>query len=233
MPNIPSVGVFVPNGYLNAGSFAGPSGQQDAYGNNYPSGLTPGKMIMLGTAEAQGLALPGTNLYDGTYQCVLLDSGATASLATVGYAAYIKLDSGATQGALPQTEYDNLSVTTGDQAGSTDLKFFAGIFINPATYDGVSAAPIPGQYCFIFTGAGQGGHEVHRHRCHRQPGCSFWRGRRRIHTTGRCGHDLSGRRRDAGRHRGRIERSLSVARHHLSCRQPGRLRGGDCGTGAR
>ncbi len=155
MPNIPSVGVFVPNGYLNLGSFAGPSGQQDGYGNNYPSGLTPGKMIMLGTAEAQGLALPGTNLYDGTYQCVLLDSGATASLATVGYAAYVKLDSGATQGALPQTEYDNMSVTTGDQAGSTDLKFFAGIFINPATYAGVSAAPIPGQYCFIFTGAGR------------------------------------------------------------------------------
>ena len=51
MPNIPSVGVFVPNGYLNAGSFAGPSGQQDAYGNNFPSGLTPGKMIMLGTVR--------------------------------------------------------------------------------------------------------------------------------------------------------------------------------------
>ena len=56
---------------------------------------------------------------------------------------------------MPQTEYDTLSVTTGDQAGSTDLKVFAGLFLHPATYAGVSAAPIPGQYCFIVTGAGR------------------------------------------------------------------------------
>ena len=155
MPNIPSIGVFVPNGYLNLGSFAGPSGQQDAYGNNYPSGLTPGKMIMLGTAEAQAVALPGTTLLDGCYQCVLLDSGATAALAGQGYALYVKLDSGATQGAVPMTEWDNMTVTTADQAGSTDLDFFAGIGIDPVTYNGISALPVPGQYCFIFVGAGR------------------------------------------------------------------------------
>lgn len=155
MPNIPSVGIFVPNGYLNLGSFASPSGQGDAYGNIYPSGLTPGKMVQLGTNEASVLAAPGTQLYDGTYQCVLLDSGATAALATQGFAAYVKLDSGATQGALPMTEYDNLTVTTGDVAGATNLNIFAGIFINPATYAGQSNTPTPNQYCFIFTGGGR------------------------------------------------------------------------------
>lgn len=155
MPNIPSVGVFIPNGYLNVGSFASPSGQGDAYGNIYPSGLTPGKVIELSPSEAANAAYPGTALYDGAYQCVLLDSGASASLATQGYAAYIKLDSGATQGALPMTEYDNGTVTTADVAGSTDLNFFAGIFVNPATIAGQSNAPTPGQYCFIFVGAGR------------------------------------------------------------------------------
>lgn len=158
MPNIPTIGVFVPNGYLNAGSFAGPSGQQDAYGNNYPSGLTPGKVIELAPGEARSLALPNTSLYDGAYQCVLLDSGATASLATQGYAAYIRTDSGASQTAFPETSYENGSVTTADQAvalGVPLTSLFAGIFINPATVNGVSNAPTPGQYCFIFVGAGR------------------------------------------------------------------------------
>jgi len=155
MPNIPTVGVFIPNGYLNIGSSAGPSGQQDAYGMNYPSGLCPGKVIEVSASEATSVAAPGTALYDGAYQYVLLDSGATAALATQGYAAYIKLDSGATQGALPMTEYENGTVTTADVAGATDLEFFAGVFINPATYNGQSNAPTPGQYVFLFVGAGR------------------------------------------------------------------------------
>lgn len=155
MPNIPTVGVFIPNGYLNLGSSAGPSGQQDAYGNIYPSGLCPGKVIEVSASEAASIAAPGTALYDGAYQYVLLDSGATASLATQGYAAYIKLDSGATQGALPMTEYENGTVTTADVAGATDLNFLAGVFVNPATFNGQSNAPTPGQYCFLFVGAGR------------------------------------------------------------------------------
>lgn len=155
MPNIPSVGAFIPNGYLNLGSFAGPSGQRDAYGLDYPSGLTPGKMVQLGTAEAAVVAAPGTALYDGTYQAVLLDSGATAALATQGYAAYVKMDSGAVQGALPMTEYDNLTVTTADVAGANNLFLFAGIFVNPATVGGVANTPTANQYCFIFTGGGR------------------------------------------------------------------------------
>ena len=156
MPNIPTVGVFIPNGYLNAGSFASPSGQGDAYGNIYPSGLTPGKVIELSASEARGLAAPGTTLYDGSYQCVLLDSGATASLATNGLSAWIRMDSGAAQSSFPMTDYENGTVTTADQANSLGgATLFAGIFINPATINGVSNSPTPGQYCFIFVGAGR------------------------------------------------------------------------------
>lgn len=155
MPNIPTIGVFIPNGYLNAGSSSSPSGQGDAYGNIYPSGLCPGKVIELSASEANAVALPKSTLLDGAYQYVLLDSGATATLATQGYAAYVKLDSGPTQGALPMTEWENGTVTTADVAGTVDLSFFAGIFINPATYGGQSNAPVPGQYCFIFVGAGR------------------------------------------------------------------------------
>jgi hypothetical protein len=158
MPNIPTVGVFIPNGYLNLGSSAGPSGQQDAYGNIYPSGLCPGKVIEVNASEAASVAAPGTALYDGAYQYVLLDSGATASLATQGLAAFIRLDSGATQGALPMTSFENGTVTTADQAntlGGADTAVFAGVFVNPATFKGQSNAPTPGQYCFLFVGAGR------------------------------------------------------------------------------
>lgn len=156
MPNIPSVGVFIPNGYLNVGSFASPSGQGDAYGNIYPSGLTPGKVIELSPSEAANAAYPGTALYDGAYQCVLLDSSATASLATQGLAAFIRLDSGAAQGALPETDWENATVTTADSVNTLGgAAVFAGIFINPPTINGQSNAPTPGQYCFIFVGAGR------------------------------------------------------------------------------
>jgi hypothetical protein len=152
MANVPTVGVFMPN-FLNACNSPGPTGQQDAYGLNYPSGLNPGKVIELGTGEAQGLAAPGTSLYDGAYQWVKLDSGATASLALAGDPAFIKLDSGATQGALPETAYQVPTVTTADQAA--ELGFFCGIFINPATLNGVAVGPTPGNWCFIFVGAGR------------------------------------------------------------------------------
>jgi hypothetical protein len=156
MPNIPTVGVFIPNGYLNAGSSVSPSGQGDAYGNIYPSGLCPGKVIQVSASEASGLAVPGTSLYDGAYQYVLLDSGATASLATQGLAAFIRLDSGANQGAFPETDWENGTVTTADQVNALGgAAVFGGIFINPATINGVANGPTPGQYCFLFVGAGR------------------------------------------------------------------------------
>jgi hypothetical protein len=153
--NIPTVGVFLP-GNLNACNSAGPTGQTDAYGLQYPSGLNPGKVIELGTHEAQGLAAPGTLLYDGAYQWVRLDSGATAANATAGLAAFIKLDSGATQGALPMTAYEAFTVTTEDQVSTaSQSNLFAGVFINPATIGGVANGPTPGNWCFIFVGAGR------------------------------------------------------------------------------
>jgi hypothetical protein len=156
MPNTPTVGVFVPNGYLNAGSFAGPTGQTDAYGLNYPSGLNPGKVIELSAAEARANAAPGTNLYDGAYQAVLLDSSATASLASQGLSAWIRFDSGASQNALPELTYENATVTTADEVNALGGAFVqAGIFINPATLNGAANTPTPGQYCFIFVGAGR------------------------------------------------------------------------------
>lgn len=156
MPNIPTVGVFIPNGYLNIGSSAYPSGQGDAYGNLYPSGLTPGKVIELSASEARMASAPGTTLFDGAYQYVLLDSSATASLATNGLSAWIRSDSGAAQGGVPMTEWENATVTTADQINTLGgPQIFAGIFINPATYSGASNTPTPGQYCFIFVGAGR------------------------------------------------------------------------------
>lgn len=156
MPSIPSVGVFVPNSYLNVGSFASPSGQGDAYGNIYPTGTTPGKMVELSAAEASQVKAPGTNLYDGAYQVVLLDSSATASLATQGLSAWIRLDSGAAQASFPESDYENGTVTTADQINILGGQaVFAGVFINPATLNGASNAPTPGQYCYLFVGAGR------------------------------------------------------------------------------
>jgi hypothetical protein len=157
MANNPTIGVFIP-GFLNTCNSPGPTGQQDAYGQNYPSGLNPGKMIELGTSEAQNLAAPGTVLYDGAYQWVQLDSGATAALATNGFAAFFRLDSGANQGALPETAYQIPIVTTQDQAASGVLNlqnFFAGVFINPVSVNGAATGPTPGNWTFIFVGAGR------------------------------------------------------------------------------
>lgn len=153
MARISTPGIWLP-GYLNTCNSASPTGAgADAAGNPYFQGLNPGKMIVLGTDEAQNASYPNTDIYDGSYQWVMLDSGATANLATQGYAAYIKLDSGATQGALPETDYDGFVVTTADQATAVGL--FCGVFINPATVGGVANGPTPGNWTMIFVGGGR------------------------------------------------------------------------------
>lgn len=156
MPNIPSAaGSFIP-GFLNTGNSSSPSGQGDPYGNIYPSGLNPGKTIMLSTSEAMIQAAPGTKLYDGTYQWILLDSGATAVNATSGMAGYFRLDSGPTLGSLPESDYDNGSVTTYDQVtNESAAALFAGVFLNPATLLGQVNGPTPGNYTWLFVGAGR------------------------------------------------------------------------------
>jgi hypothetical protein len=162
MANVPTIGVFLPS-YLNACNSPGPTGQQDAYGQNFPSGLNPGKVIELGTNEAQGLAAPGTTLYDGAYQWVQLDSGATAAYATEGMSAFFLLDSGgAAEGAQPETAYSVPVVTTADVAYSlygssvpVANAFFAGVFLNPATLNGSANGPTPGNWTVLFVGAGR------------------------------------------------------------------------------
>lgn len=157
MPNIPTIGLFIP-GYLNTCNSSSPSGQGDSYGNIYPSGLTPGKVIELSAPEARSVAAPNTNLYDGAYQWVQLDSGATASLATDGLSAWVRTGSQGSQTGFPQIDYEIPVVTTADQAntlGEPDTALFAGVFINPATVGGVANTVTPGNYCFIFVGAGR------------------------------------------------------------------------------
>lgn len=160
MAKFPSSGVNIP-GYLNTCNSPSQSGYQDAIGNPYWMGLTAGKIVTLGPTECNQFFAPGTQGYDGAYQWVQLDSGATAANAAVGHAAYIRLDSGASQLSSAETAYAVPTVTTADAAatlyGSTAAAnaFFCGVFLNPATLNGQSNLPTPGNWCFIFVGAGR------------------------------------------------------------------------------
>ena len=155
MARISTPGIWLP-GPLNTINSTSPTGQADIAGNPYFMGMNPGKMIVVGTSEAQSAAAAGTTLYDGAYQVVQLDSGATAANALQGMPAYIRLDSGPTQGALPETAYNVPAVTTADVATLVgDTALLAGVFINPATVGGVANGPTPGNYTVIFVGGGR------------------------------------------------------------------------------
>ena len=160
MANNPTVGIFLPGGYLNNYNTANDTGASDAYGNIYPTGSNVGKMIEVGDLLAANLTTPGTGgggtyatpsglpLFGGAYQVVQVDSSATAANVVYGAPAYIRLDSGPTQGALPETSYQNIVVTTPDivnQVGGT-FNLFAGVFLNAVT---------PGNFGIIFVGAGR------------------------------------------------------------------------------
>ena len=154
MARISTPGIWLP-GALNTINSTSQSSQADTAGNPYWMGLNAGKMVVLGPDEAQAAAAAGTTLYDGSYQYVQLDSGATASLATEGYAAYVLLNQGA-QGVTPETQYAVPTVTTGDIANTYGLdNFLAGVFINPATVNGIANGPTPGNWTMIFVGAGR------------------------------------------------------------------------------
>jgi hypothetical protein len=155
MARISTPGIWLP-GPLNTLNSVSPTGQADIAGNPYYMGMNPGKMIVLGTSEAQNAAAPGTNLYDGAYQVVQLDSSATAANALVGMPAFILLDSGPTQGAIPQTAYNVPTVTTADVANTnSDATLFCGVFINPATVSGQANGPTPGNFTMLFVGGGR------------------------------------------------------------------------------
>jgi hypothetical protein len=160
MAIIASPGIWLP-GPLNGINSPSPTSQQDIAGNPYFMGLLPGQFVVLGKDEAQNVAAPGSTLYDGTYQYVQLDSGATATYATAGYAAYFLPNQGSSQGALPQNAYDRFTVTTGDVANSLGLNnMFCGIFINPTNANGVSYTPTPGNWTMIFIGGGRAAVQV-------------------------------------------------------------------------
>lgn len=146
MANNPTVGVFIPGTYLNKCNSPYFTGQGDQYGNLYPQGLTPGKQIEIGTGQALSLTDPGgaNQLFEGAYQWVKVDSGATAANVQPGRAAFMKLDPGGAAGVQPEQGVRSFTVTSQDQADADAL--WAGVFIE--------ACP-PGNYCFIFVGGGR------------------------------------------------------------------------------
>ena len=146
MANNPTVGVFIPGNYLNQCNSPYPTGAGDVYGNSYPTGLNVGKQIEIGTTLAQISTNPaGANqLFEGAYQWIQVDSGATAANVQPGLAAFIKLDPGGTAGVEPQNGWQNMTVT--DQSHADSINLWAGVFIE--------AIP-PGNYGFIFVGAGR------------------------------------------------------------------------------
>lgn len=149
MARLTTPGIWLP-GPLNTINSTSQSSQADVAGNPFWMGLNAGKMVVLSTQEAQNAAVAGTSLYDGSYQYVQLDSGATAANATVGMPAYLLLNQGA-QGVLPETQYQVPTVTTADIANTYGLNnMFCGVFINPTTY-----GPTPGNWTMIFVGGGR------------------------------------------------------------------------------
>ena len=160
MARLTTPGIWLP-GPLNTINSPSPSGQADIAGNPFWMGLNAGKLVVLSTQEAQSVAAPGSTLYDGAYQYVQLDSGATAAYATNGMAAFILLNQGLQEGTLPESAYQVPVVTTADIAvsayGSVALAnaYFCGVFINPATVGGQANGPTPGNWTMIFAGGGR------------------------------------------------------------------------------
>jgi hypothetical protein len=76
----PTVGLFIPGGYLDTCNSVSVTGQSDQYGTVYPSGTNAGKAIFMGDAEAANLTKSTTViLRGGAYQWVNVDSSATTA----------------------------------------------------------------------------------------------------------------------------------------------------------
>ena len=161
MARLTTPGIWLP-GPLNTINSSSSTAQADIAGNPFFMGLNPGKLVVLSTQEAQNVAAAGTlvsgsTLYDGSYQYVQLDSGATAAYALAGSPAFILLDQGA---ARRNVAGDGLSVCRllPRQMWRTTLglkSLFCGVFINPSTVNGASTAPTPGNWTMIFAGGGR------------------------------------------------------------------------------
>jgi hypothetical protein len=160
MARLTTPGIWLP-GALNTINSPSPTSQADTAGNPYFMGLSAGKLVVLSTQEAQaqaatGTIVGGTQLYDGAYQYVQLDSGATAAYATAGNAAFLLLNQGLSEGTLPESAYQVPVVTTADIANTGGISaLFCGVFINPVSVNGASTAPTPGNWTMIFAGGGR------------------------------------------------------------------------------
>jgi hypothetical protein len=146
--NNPTVGVYIPGTYINSSASPYPNGAGDLYGNQYPTGLNVGKMVEIGDGLAAQSSNPAyaTQLFGGAYQWIQIDSGATQAYIAPGRAAFMKLNpAGVGAGVEPQNGFPNMLVTSQDQADSINLR--AGVFIDPTA--------VPGNYAFIFVGAGR------------------------------------------------------------------------------
>lgn len=160
MARLTTPGIWLP-GQLNTINSTSQSSQADVAGNPFWMGLNAGKTVVLSTQEAQaqaatGTIVGGTTLYDGAYQYVQLDSGATAANALAGDAAFLLLNQGLVEGTLPETAYQVPTVTTADIANTAGVyALFCGVFINPSTVNGASVAPTPGNWTMIFVGGGR------------------------------------------------------------------------------
>ena len=140
MPNTPAFGAFLP-GFLNGCNSTSPFGAADAYGTNYPTGTTNRKVIELSFGEAQQLQAPSPSieqLYEGLYQWVQVDSGATQSEVNTGLAAFYKINTA-------NNNVNAIATVTSETAGGSS-NLFAGVFLNPITI---------GNFGFIFSGRGR------------------------------------------------------------------------------
>ena len=158
MARLTTPGIWLP-GPLNTINSSSPTAQADIAGNPFFMGLNPGKLVVLSTQEAQNVGGSWVaTLYDGSYQYVQLDSGATAAYALAGSPAFMLLDQGAAEGTLPETAYQCAGCYHGRSWRTTSWPrnpFFCGVFINPSTVTGRQTAPTPGNWTMIFAGGGR------------------------------------------------------------------------------
>ena len=126
MARLTTPGIWLP-GPLNTINSSSPTAQADIAGNPFYMGLNPGKLVVLSTQEAQNVAAAGTlvsgsTLYDGSYQYVQLDSGATAAYALAGSPAFMLLDQGRQKGRCRRRLIRLPVVTTADVANYSWLE---------------------------------------------------------------------------------------------------------------
>ena len=149
MPQQPTFGSYTPT-YINACNSPSKSGAWNQFSNApIPTGLVPYRVISLSFSEAQALQAPSPSieqLFEGDYQWVQVDSGATQSEVATGKAAYYKIQTAS-------NSVDALVTVTGE-TGSSQSTPFAGVFLNPISVTN-SLGLANGNWGWIFVGQGR------------------------------------------------------------------------------